>query len=388
MRGYLVERHGGPEVVELQELVDPVAGPGEVVVRVRACGLNHLDLWVRNGVPGHRFPRPLVPGSEVAGTVESIGPGVDDIEPGAAVLLGSGVSCGHCLRCLAAQDWLCPAFGLLGEHRDGGAAEFVVVPRRNVLPMPRGLSYVEAAAIPLVFLTAWHMLAARAGLAAHEDVLLHAAGSGVTTAGIQIAKLLGARNLFVTSGSAAKLERAMDLGATRGFLSDSDWPKAVRAETNGRGVDVVLDHVGGETFERSLKCLARGGRLVLCGATSSPTATLPLRAVFFKSLSILGSTMGSMAELARLLPWFEEGKLKPVVGEVWEFEKLSVACERLAARRVFGKVVVAVTADAHTVPRPFAVSAASAEPGSGEPSTVSEGDAERTLTVPVDSILP
>ncbi len=371
MRGYLVERHGGPEVVELQELVEPVAGPGEVVVRVRACGLNHLDLWVRNGVPGHRFPLPLVPGSEVAGTVESIGPGVDDLELDAPVLLGSGVSCGHCPRCLAAQDWLCPGYGLLGEHRDGGGAELVVVPRRNVLPMPRGLSYVDAAALPLVFLTAWHMLAVRAELRAHEDVLLHAAGSGVTTAGIQIAKLLGARNLFVTSSSATKLERALELGATHGFLSATEWPKAVRAATHGRGVDVVLDHVGGETFERSLKCLARGGRLVLCGATSAPTATLPLRALFYKSLSILGSTMGSMAELAHLQPWFESGRLAPVVGEVWTFDRLPEAMERLASRSVFGKVIVTVTGDAHQVPRPLAAATA---------------DAERTLTAPAESL--
>jgi NADPH:quinone reductase-like Zn-dependent oxidoreductase len=379
VRGYLVERHGGPEVVELQELVDPVAGPGEVVVRVHACGLNHLDLWVRNGVPGHRFPLPLVPGSEVAGTVDAIGPGVHDLELLAPVVVGAGVSCGSCVRCLAGEDWLCPAFGLLGEHRDGGAAEYVVVPRRNVLPIPRGLSYAEAAAIPLVFLTAWHMLAARARLAAHEECLLHAAGSGVSTAAIQIAKLLGARAIFVTSASGAKLERALALGATRGFLAGAvDWVKGVREATGGRGVDVVLDHVGGETFEASLRCLARGGRLVLCGATAEASATVKLRPLFYKSLSILGSTMGSMAELARLLPYFEEGKLRPVLGEVWEFEQLAEAEERLAARQVFGKVVVAVTSDARSVPRPLATEPAAA--------AVPAAEQERTLTVPLDAI--
>jgi NADPH:quinone reductase-like Zn-dependent oxidoreductase len=277
------------------------------------------------------------------------------------VVVGSGVSCGACPRCLAGQDPLCPGFGLLGEHRDGGAAELVVVPRRNVFPIPRGLTYVEAAAIPLVFLTAWHMLAARAELRAHEDVLLHAAGSGVTTAGIQIAKLLGARRILVTSSSPAKVDRALELGATRGFVvTAADFVKEVRAETGGRGVDVVLDHVGGETFENSLKCLAWGGRIVLCGATSGPTVTVALRAVFYKSLSILGSTMGSLAELAQLLPWFERGVLRPVVAEVWPFEKLPVAQERLAARNVFGKIVVALADDAQTVPRPRAETVAAA----------------------------
>lgn len=354
MHGFRVDRHGGPEVVEWRELPDPVPGPGEVRVRVVACGINHLDLWVRNGVPGHRFPLPLVPGSEIAGTVESVGPGVDDLEIGAPVLLGAGVSCGTCLRCLAGQDWLCPRYGLLGEHRDGGCAELAVVPRRNVFVIPRGLSFAEAAAIPLVFLTAWHMLAGRAELAANEDVLLHAAGSGVTTAGIQIAKLLGARRILVTSTSPGKLAKAVALGATHGFdVTKVDFAKAVREATGGRGVDVVFDHLGGETLERSFKCLAWGGRIVLCGATAAPTAVVPLRAVFFKSLSILGSTMGSNAELGRLMPFFERGRLAPVVAEVRPLDELPQAMERLAAREIFGKVVMAVSGEAETVPRPL-----------------------------------
>src|SRR5512134_1030228 len=250
MHGFRVDRHGGPEALEWRELPDPVAGPGEVRVRVVACGVNHLDLWVRNGVPGHRFPLPLVPGCEVAGTVESWGAGVEDLAAGDPVVVGAGVCCGDCVRCLAGQDWLCPRYGLLGEHRDGGYAELVVVPRRNLFPIPRGLSYAGAAATPLVFLTAWHMLAARAGLAAHEDVLLHAAGSGVTTAGIQIARLLGARRILVTSTSAAKLERARGLGATHLIdVTRTDFARAAREATGGRGVDVVFDHLGGATFE-------------------------------------------------------------------------------------------------------------------------------------------
>jgi NADPH:quinone reductase-like Zn-dependent oxidoreductase len=353
MHGFRVDRHGGPETLEWRELPDPVAGPGEARVRVVACGINHLDLWVRNGVPGHRFALPLVPGSEVAGTIESVGAGVDDLELGAPVMLGAGVACGNCLRCLAGQDWLCPRFGLLGEHRDGGCAELVVVPRRNVFAIPRGLTYVEAAAIPLVFLTAWHMLAVRAELAANEDVLLHAAGAGVTTAGIQIARLLGARRILVTSTSATKLARAIALGATHGFdVTKVDFAKAVREATGGRGVDVVFDHLGGETLEKSFKCLTWGGRIVLCGATASPTAEIPLRAVFYKSLSILGSTMGSNAELGRLLPFFERGRLAPVVAEVHPLRDLPSAQERLASRAVFGKIVMTVAEGADKVPRP------------------------------------
>jgi NADPH:quinone reductase-like Zn-dependent oxidoreductase len=341
--GYRIDRHGGPEVLALRELPEPAAGPGEVVVDVRACALNHLDLWVRGGVPGHTFPLPLVPGAEVAGRIATLGPGVGDVEVGAPVLVGAGVSCALCVRCLAGQDWLCPAFGLLGEHRDGGCAERVAVPRRNVFPIPEGLSFVEAAALPLVFLTAWHMLAARAELARGEDVLLHAAGSGVTTAGVQIARLLGARRIFVTSTSSAKLERALALGATDAFdVGEVDFPRAVRAATGGRGVDVVFDHVGGTTLEQSFRCLAPGGRIVLCGSTDRPTAEIPLRAVFYKSLSILGSTMGSLAELARLLPFFASGALRPVVAETRPLAELAAAHERLASRAVFGKIVITV----------------------------------------------
>ncbi len=353
MHGYLVERHGGPEVLAWKELPDPEPGPGQVRVRVRACSLNHLDLWVRNGVSGHRFPLPLVPGSEVTGNVDALGVGVENLELGEPVLLGAGVSCGECPRCLAGQDWLCPRYGLLGEHRDGGLAELVVVPRRNVFPIPRGLSYAAAAATPLVFLTAWHMLATRAELRAHEDVLLHAAGSGVTTAGIQIARLLGAHRIVVTSTSPEKLARARALGATHAIDSrDPDFPKQVRAATDGKGVDVVFDHVGGEILERSFKCLAWGGRIVICGSTAGPTAEIPMRAIFFKSLSILGSTMGSLAELGQLLPWFESGVLRPVVAATMPFPELAEAERQLTERRIFGKIVMTADEGALEVPRP------------------------------------
>ncbi len=353
MLGFRVARHGGPEALEWGELADPVAAPGEVLVRVRACALNHLDLWVRNGVPGHRFPLPLVPGSEIAGDVEALGPGVAGPAPGTPVLVGSGVSCGVCPYCVSGRDPLCASYGILGEHRDGGYAELAAVPQRNLFAIPRGLSYAEAAAIPLVFVTAWHMLVDRARLAMHEDVLIHAGASGVSSAAIQIAKLLGARRIFATAGSAAKLTLARELGATDTIpYREVDFARAVRAATAKRGVDVVIDHVGGETFEQSLRCLARGGRIVICGATVAAEATINLRALFFKSLSILGSTMGSNAELAHLLPWFERGALVPVVARTCPLEEAPAAQALLAAREAVGKIVLTVGEGAHDIARP------------------------------------
>lgn len=355
MRAFQVHEHGGPEALEQRELPDPQPGPGEVRVRIRACALNHLDLWVRNGVPGHRFPLPLIPGSEIAGDIDALGPGVDDLEPGTPTLLAPGVSCGHCGRCSAGDDHLCRRYGILGEHRDGGYAEAIVVPRRNVLPLPRGLSYVEAAATPLVFLTAWHMLVVRAKLQRGEDVLIQAAGSGVSSAALQIARLLGARHVITTAGGDDKLAKARELGATHTVnYRQADFLATVKEATGGKGVEVAVDHVGGEVFERTLRALAWAGRVVLCGATAEGEATVHLRAVFFKSLSILGSTMGSRAELIHLLQFLESGELEPVVDRTFPLEEAREAQETLSRREQFGKVVLTVgdPAEAHRVPRP------------------------------------
>lgn len=343
MRGFQIQRHGGPEALEWRELPDPEPAADEVLVRVRACALNRLDLWVREGVEGHAFPLPLVPGSEVAGDVAAVGAAVAGIEPGSPTLVAPGVSCGRCESCVSGRDMLCPGYGILGEHRDGGYAELVAVPARNILPLPAGLSYVEAAATPLVFLTAWQMLVGRARLRPHEDVLIHAAGSGVSSAGIQIARLRGARRIIATAGADAKLERARELGATHAInYRRDDFVAETRKIVGRKGVEVIFDHVGGEHFERSMPLLAWAGRIVLCGATAAPEARIHLRAVFYKSLSILGSTMGRQGDLRRLAPYFEAGQLRPVVDRTLPLERAAAAQEALARREQFGKIVLTV----------------------------------------------
>jgi NADPH:quinone reductase-like Zn-dependent oxidoreductase len=343
VRAFQISRHGGPEVLEWKELPRPEPRADEVAVRVRACALNRLDLWVRNGVAGHTFPLPLIPGSEVAGDVAAVGEAVAGIEPGLPTLVAPGVSCGHCESCVSGTDMLCPGYGILGEHRDGGYAEYLVVPARNILPLPNGLSYVEAAATPLVFLTAWQMLVVRARLRAHEDVLIHAAGSGVSSAGIQIARLLGADRIIATAGADAKLDRARELGATHTInYTKADFVAETRKIVGRKGVEVIFDHVGGEHFERSMRLLAWAGRIVLCGATAAPDASINLRAIFFKSLSILGSTMGSQGDLRRLAPYFETGNLRPVIDRTMPLEDAPEAQEALSRREQFGKIVLTV----------------------------------------------
>jgi len=340
VRALVVRAHGGPEVLRFEERPLPEPGPGEVRVRVRAVALNHLDLWVRKGVPGHTFPLPIVPGSDVAGTVDAVGPGVEGLETGQAIVVGPGLSCGLCRPCRAGEEPLCPQYGILGESRDGGCAEALVVPRRNLYPMPGNLSFEQAAAVPLVFLTAWHMLVSRARLRPGETVLVHAAGSGVSSAAIQIARLFGAR-VIATAGTEAKCRRAAELGADLVVpYRERDFVAEVRRFTDKRGVDVAVDHVGAETLERTIRCLARGGRYVTCGATSGFELKTDFRLVFFKSLSILGSTMGSGHELASILDLVAAGRLRPVVDRILPLDQAAEGHRLLESREVFGKIVL------------------------------------------------
>jgi len=342
MRAILIPKHGGPEVLQYAEIADPKPGPSEVLVRVHACALNHLDLWVRQGLNGVTFPLPLVPGSDIAGELAAVGELATRLCPGDKVVLAPGVSCGQCAACAAGKDNECRKYTLLGYGRNGGCAEYVVAPEANVLPMPEGLSFEEAAAVPLVFLTAWHMLVARARLQPGEEVLILGAGSGVGSAAIQIAKLMGAR-VLATAGSGAKLDKARELGADELINhSQRKISDEVRRLTAKRGVDVVFEHVGTATWEQSILSLAIGGRLVTCGATTGFAAQLDLRYLFARQLSLLGSYMGSRAELYTVLKLVGEKRLHPVIDRVFPLAEAAQAHRRMEQREQFGKIVLAV----------------------------------------------
>ncbi|HEY8418324.1 MAG TPA: zinc-binding dehydrogenase [Limnochordales bacterium] len=340
MKAVRIHAHGGPEVLRFETVPDPVPKADEVLVRVRACALNHLDLWNRKGLPRPMVQLPRILGSDIAGEVVAVGELVDDVKPGDAVVVSPGVGCGHCRHCLSGRDNLCPDYHLFGAGRDGGYAQLVAVPRANIVPKPQRLSFAEAAAFPLVFLTAWHMLVARAQVRPGEDVFVWGAGSGVGSAGIQIAKLLGARVIAATKGE-EKAAKARELGADAVVdYSTGDVLKTVRTLTDGRGVDVVFEHVGQATWETSIKMLCRGGRLVICGNTSGWEARTDLRYVFFRELSLLGSEMGSKGELLDLLPWVETGRLRPVVHAVFPLEEAAEAHRLLESQAQFGKIVL------------------------------------------------
>jgi NADPH:quinone reductase-like Zn-dependent oxidoreductase len=340
MKAVTIRAHGGLDALREEVLPDPEAGPGRVVVRVKAVALNHLDVWVRRGWPGLKLAFPHVLGSDVSGVVEAVGPGAAGVAVGDEVVLNPGLSCGRCAACLAGDDVLCPAYAILGEHVAGGYAEKVSAPAQNVLPKPRNLSFDEAACVPLTFLTAWHALVARAQVRLGETVLVHAAGSGVGSAAVQIAKLLGA-TVIATAGSDAKCERARALGADHAVnYATADFLAEVRRLTGKRGVDVVFEHVGKATWERSLLALTRGGRLVTVGATTGFDPPTDLRHVFYRSLSVLGSTMGSKGELFRVLALVEAGKLRPVLDRVLPLAEAGAAQKLLEDRQQFGKIVL------------------------------------------------
>ncbi|MCK5688401.1 zinc-binding dehydrogenase [Myxococcota bacterium] len=340
MRAMIVRNHGGPEALLPEDIATPIAGPGEVQIKVKACGVNHLDIWVRRGVTGHTFPLPLIPGNDMAGIVSEVGAGVDDLQTGDEVIVAPGTGCRHCTACLSGRDHMCSKYGIFGEDRNGGYAEYAVVPRRNVFKKPSNLSFEEAAAIGIPFLTAWHMLVDRAQLQPGEKVLIHSAGSGVGSAGVQIAKLWGAE-VIATASTDEKAVRAQNLGADHIInYNKEDTIKTVKKLTSSKGVQVVFDHVGTDTWQTSLRSLAWHGRLVICGATTGGDAKLNLHHLFFKAQSILGSTMGSLGEFAEVLAHMERGTLKPVVDKVMPLCDAADAHRQLEARTIFGKVVL------------------------------------------------
>jgi len=342
MRCIVVREHGGFDRLQHEERPVPEPGPAEVRVKVEAIGLNHLDTWVRRGVPGHAFPLPMIPSSDACGIVDALGPGAGGCKEGDEVVVLPGVSCGVCEACQSGVDQLCRHFGILGESCDGTAAEYVCVPAANIAAKPKGMPASEAAAICLVFQTAWNMLVRRAELRAGETVLVHAGLSGVGSAAVQIANSLGAQ-VIATAGGARKCELVEQLGAHHVIdYQANDFAAEVRKITGKAGVQVVFEHVGEATFAGSLKCLARGGRIVTCGATTGGNVQLSLHAVFFKSLSILGATMGSKGDLRQILRMFEQGRFRGVVDRELPMAEVGEAHRLLEERQAYGKIVLRV----------------------------------------------
>lgn len=340
MRAIILRSHGGPEVLEEAEVPTPEVGPGQVRVQIRATALNHLDLWVRGGLPTLKLPLPHILGSDIAGEVESVGSHVEGVEVGQEVLVQPGLSCMRCEACLSGQDNACPTYRILGEHVHGGYAEFITVPAANLVPKPQRLSWEEAAATPLAFLTSWEMLVRRAQVQAGETVLVQAAASGVGSAAVQIAKLLGAQ-VIATASTADKQARAKELGADHTLDSGrEDLAREVRRLSGGKGVEVVFDHVGEATWDASVRSLRNGGRLVTCGATTGYDVGVDLRHLFYRRLSLLGSTMGAKGDLHRIAQLIDQGRLQPVVDRAFPLADASKAHEHLASRGQFGKVVL------------------------------------------------
>jgi NADPH:quinone reductase-like Zn-dependent oxidoreductase len=341
MKAVRMRESGGVDKLVYEEAPDPIIAGNEVLVRVKACALNHLEVWSTMMPPGTRFPKPRIAGSDVAGVIEAVGDAFTGVELGAQVMLQPGVSCGICQACLSGLDNRCRSYSILGQGIwDGGFAELVKAPSANVIPMPENLSFEEAASIPLVFVTAWHMLLSRAGLQRGETVLVNAAGGGVGIAAVQIAKLWGAK-VIASAGSDAKLEKAKALGADEGInYTTADLAQEAQRLTDGRGVDIVFEHVGGDVFVKSVQALGRNGRLVTCGATAGPAASLNIMPFFIREQAILGSFMGTKAELLQAIPYFQTGELRPVVDSVFPLRQLGQAVAKMASRDVFGKIVV------------------------------------------------
>ena len=338
MKAVRIHEFGGPEVLRYEDVPDAKPRKDQVLVRVKACALNHLDLWVRKGLPGVTLPHIL--GSDVAGEIVEVGEYVTGFKAGQRVLLAPMHFCNHCSKCVAGLQNQCPEFTVLGNRVDGGNCELIAAPAVNVIPIPDSLDFNQAASVPLVFLTAWHMLVGRAGIRPGQTVLVLGASSGVGIAAIQVAKLFHAR-VITTAGDEHKLEKARELGADYGINHyQQKISEEVKQITNKEGVDIVVEHVGAATWEQSMKCLKPAGILVTCGATTGPSASFDLRFLYSRQLSLLGSYMGTMGELYEVLGHVFAGRLKPVVDRTFALKDIRAAHEYMEKSRMFGKVVV------------------------------------------------
>jgi NADPH:quinone reductase-like Zn-dependent oxidoreductase len=340
MRAARIHRHGGAEVLTLENAADPEIQADQILVRVRACALNHLDLWLRQGIPGVELSLPHILGSDIAGEVLSTGHLCWRVRRGQRVLLSPGLSCRQCPKCFSGRDNECPRYTIFGFRASGGNAEMLAAPEYTAIPIPDDLSFEDAAAAPLASLSAWHMLITRAQLKPGEDVLVLAASSGVGSMAIQIAKLAHCR-VIATAGGEEKVEMARRLGADEVIDHyQEDIATEVRRITDRRGVDIVVEHVGAETWQSSLYSLARGGRIVTCGATTGYDVKLDLRFLFDRQQAVLGSYMGSLGELYDVLPFVFRKQIKPVIDRVFPLEEIRAAHQRLERKEHFGKIVL------------------------------------------------
>jgi len=340
MKAVLFREHGGPDKLSYEEMPTPQIGPHEVLIRVKACALNHLDIWVRQGNPAYGIPFPHVLGSDVAGVVEDVGGQVERVHVGDRVFVSPGISCWDCEFCLAGRDNMCRTYSLLGARMHGGYAEYVKVPFRNVLPIPENIPFEQAAAFPLVSVTASHMLFALAGLQPGETVLVMGAGSGVGVMAVQLAKLAGAR-VITTVGSADKIPKAVVLGADAVIEhSKEKVSERVKLLTEGRGVDVVVEHIGPEVWDSCLESLSQGGRLITCGATTGGDVKLNLRHLYSRQLTIKGSYMGTRAELVKATELISQKRLIAVIHRTFPLQEACAAQELMLSRKFFGKIVL------------------------------------------------
>ena len=341
MKALAFNEFGGPDKLRLQDVPDPKIKPHEVRVRVRACGLNHLDLFVREGIPALKTPLPFWTGCDIAGEIAEVGADVQTVKVGERVAVNPNLTCGRCEFCIQGEDSLCVRYGILGEHVPGGLAEFVAVRADNVLPLPAHVSFEAAASFVLTNMTAWRMVVTQGQARPGQDVLVIGVGGGVSSTAVQIAKLAGAR-VIVTSSSDAKLERARALGADVGinYATNKDWARQVFEATGKRGVDLVIENVGAATWKDSIRSLKGGGRLVTCGATSGPIGETLIPLVFWKQVHIIGSTMANRKEFHDVMGQFFAGRLQAIIDEVVPLKDGAAAQQRLAEGKQFGKIVL------------------------------------------------
>lgn len=340
MKAVIFKEHGGPEKLSYEEVPTPVIGPDEVLIRVKACALNHLDIWIRQGSPAYQVPLPHISGSDISGVVEAIGSQVDGVKVGERVFVSPGVSCWRCEFCLAGRDNFCRSYSLIGAKLHGGYAEYLKIPFRNVLSIPENLSFEQAAAFPLVSVTASHMLFALAGVQHGETVLIMGGGSGVGSMAIQLAKLAGTR-VITTVGTDDKIPKAVVLGADAVINHSREKVlERVKLLTEGNGVDVVIEHIGPEVWETCLHSLAKGGRLITCGATTGAAVQLDLRHVYSRQLTVRGSYMGTRAELVQASELMGQKRLIAVIDRTYPLSDARVAQEQMLSRNFFGKIVL------------------------------------------------